>query len=189
MTTVRFSKLVADAGTPKAHTLWGAPDQDHEFQLARKAHRVLTVQQHNTGTKADIGIVGYHEKPESVLLIFPKSLRKFEGCDVVGIKYDLLKEEQPSDAAVSRQKVAKKSAPKRRSKAKAPTQKFAALRLFTPPENGEGKNDESTRPETTTAENDQGALNELTGEVRKALKKLENGNAVAAYKILEKAIS
>lgn len=88
MKTVRFSQLVKSAGRPVFHTLWSSPENDREFQQAVKKARVLTIHQGNVGQKADFGTVGFHADPLSQFLIFPRSLRKFEGLRVVGIKYD-----------------------------------------------------------------------------------------------------
>jgi hypothetical protein len=92
--TVRFTKVVAEAGHPQVVTLWVPPEKDHSFQHALKQHRVMTVHQENVGTRADFGEIGYTAGDRSALLIFPKSLKAFEGARVIGVKYDKI--ENPS---------------------------------------------------------------------------------------------
>lgn len=89
MKTVRFTQVVEAAGRPEPYTLWMEPKDDPVFQRALKAHRVLSVHQETVGTKADYGEVGFNGV-KGELLIFPKSLRRFAGRRVVGVKYDLL---------------------------------------------------------------------------------------------------
>lgn len=90
--TVRFTQVVEHSGEPRVHTLWLPPAQDAELQRAQKAHRVMTVQPAAPGGKADVGEVGLNAragKPAQVL-VFPKSLKRFEGARIVGIKFELV---------------------------------------------------------------------------------------------------
>lgn len=87
--TVRFLKVVEAAGKPQAHTLWGGLDSDAEFQRAVKARRVMTIRQANVGTKKDFGLVGFSQEGPAQFLVFPRSLKPFEGRRVIGINYDL----------------------------------------------------------------------------------------------------
>ena len=50
----------------------------------------MTVYQGSGTTKADYGIVGFAEGSSRQFLLFPKTLKSFEGKRVVGIKYNLL---------------------------------------------------------------------------------------------------
>jgi hypothetical protein len=90
--TVRFTQVVQQSGQPQVHTLWLPPDQDPELQRAEKAHRVMTIEHGATGTKADVGTVGFERSAakHAQFLIFPKSLKRFDGARVIGIKFDLV---------------------------------------------------------------------------------------------------
>src|SRR6478672_2060777 len=48
--TVRFGEVVDNAGKPEPYTLWQKPATDRHFQSALKNHRVMTIQQSETGT-------------------------------------------------------------------------------------------------------------------------------------------
>lgn len=90
--TARFSNVVAKAGRPEAHVSWVKPETDSVLQSAQKQHRVLSVHQQLRGAKKDYGVVGVEEASDRQhgvqYLIFPKSIRAFEGQHVVGIQYD-----------------------------------------------------------------------------------------------------
>jgi len=86
--TVRFSEVVENGGTPEPYTLWQKPAADRHFQSALKNHRVMTVQQSESG--AEFGMIGFKQTKTASYLIFPKSLKRFEGKRIVGIKWDLV---------------------------------------------------------------------------------------------------
>jgi hypothetical protein len=86
--TLRFAKLVEAAGQPHVLTLWTEPGKDSELQKAVRENRVLTVEQPPTGTKKDLGKIGFHRDANVSYLIFPKRLPKQSETKVVGIKYD-----------------------------------------------------------------------------------------------------
>jgi hypothetical protein len=90
MKTARFSDVVAKSGRPEVHLTWTAPASDPVLQHAAREHRVMTVHQHLRGAKKDFATVGLEPAPEAQYLVFPKSLRTFDGSRVVGIRYDLL---------------------------------------------------------------------------------------------------
>jgi hypothetical protein len=116
--TVRFTEVVKRSGRPQVHTLWLPPDKDPELQRAQKAQRVMTIEPGSSGTKADVGTVGFQRDAKlGQFLIFPKSLKPFDGARVVGIKFDLIA--QPKLAAVDPLKHSKVS-PRRRGAHKAP---------------------------------------------------------------------
>src|SRR5688572_18920909 len=92
--TVRFSQVVKRGGEPETYLVLKKPAQDKTLQAAIKAHRVMTVFQETVGTKTDHGKVGFEEGRSRQYLVFPKSIRAFEGRKVVGIKYDLLSSEE-----------------------------------------------------------------------------------------------
>jgi hypothetical protein len=101
--SARFAALVKEAGQPHVVTLWTRPEEDREFMKAVRDHRVLTVRQENTGARKDHGEVGFTADAQSsnLYLVFPKSIKDFEGKRVVGIKYDLLAEAKPRGPVAS----------------------------------------------------------------------------------------
>jgi hypothetical protein len=86
--TKRFTDVIDAAGRPAVYTLWQKPSQDKHLQSQIKNHRVMTVQQSETGT--DFGMVGLKETKGARYLIFPKSLKRFENNRIVGINWDLV---------------------------------------------------------------------------------------------------
>jgi hypothetical protein len=87
--TARFAVVVEKCGTPEVYTLWQKPTADRHFQSLLKNHRVMTVQQSESGT--DFGVAEYCKRPGAIYLAFPKSLKRFEGKRIVGIDWELLK--------------------------------------------------------------------------------------------------
>jgi hypothetical protein len=195
--TVRFSQIVAAAGRPRAHTLWVAPDRDPEFKRARAAHRVMTIA-HLAG-RTDAGIVGFDPKQgASEFLIFPKSLKAFEGARVVGVKFDLV--EQPK-LGVAKAGAWKGPAPRKGATKKAKPAKlfvFPSAKQRTEPKSETGKAEiaEAKKPEPKPAPKPPPAPESrpepdaahLVREIRSALKELEAGKSVAAYRRLENAL-
>ena len=90
MGTVRFSKIVETAGKPSVHLLWMEPAKDRVLQKAMNANRVMTVHQDPVDKRTDFGVVGFQKGIPGQILIFPRSLERFAGKRVVGVKYDLL---------------------------------------------------------------------------------------------------
>lgn len=86
--TVRFAQVVEKAGKPHQHITWTAPDKDPELAKAAKAHRLVTLHQNLRGPKKDYGTVGLHVGDHAQFLIFPKSVRAFDGRRVIAIDYD-----------------------------------------------------------------------------------------------------
>ena len=86
---VRFADVVENAGAPEPYTLWQKPAADRHFQSALKNHRLMTIQQSDTGT--EFGMVGFKQSKTASYLVFPKSLKRFEDKRIVGIKWDLVK--------------------------------------------------------------------------------------------------
>lgn len=86
--TVRFALVVEKAGAPEVYTLWQKPTADRYFQSLLKKHRVMTIQQSESGT--DFGLVEFCERKGATYLLFPKSLKRFAEKRVVGINWDLL---------------------------------------------------------------------------------------------------
>jgi hypothetical protein len=87
--TVRFADVVEKSGKPEPYTLWQKPAADRHFQSALKNHRVMTIQQTDSGT--EFGVVGFKQSKTASYLLFPQSLKRFENKRVVGINWDLVK--------------------------------------------------------------------------------------------------
>src|ERR1044071_1035012 len=98
MGTLRFSELVKRHGQPEIKTLWTKPESDASFMRAVKQDRVLTLFQEPSSKHKDSGEIGFHQKPYASYLIFPKALEESKGAKVIGIKYDLIREPEISDA-------------------------------------------------------------------------------------------
>jgi hypothetical protein len=99
--TTRFSQVVAKSGKPEVYLTLIAPAKDRHLQSAIKAHKVMTLRQDNAGSKVDRGEIGFEEGPERQYLIFPRSLQRFTGQKVVGIKYDLITEPEISKSQLA----------------------------------------------------------------------------------------
>jgi hypothetical protein len=84
--TVRFDQIVEKCGPPEVYTLWQEPKSDRHFQMLLKNGRAMTIQQTNAGT--DFGVVGFVKRKGARYLVFPKSLKRFEGDRIVGIKWE-----------------------------------------------------------------------------------------------------
>ena len=124
MKSVRFSQVVKAAGRPVTHLQLASPKKDPVLQSAVKRHRLMTIHQRSTGHAADYGSVGYDGEARGELLVFPRSLSRFSGKRVVGVKYELL--EQPANATAPR-KVKKAPARKKLAAKKNYTAFLAAL--------------------------------------------------------------
>jgi hypothetical protein len=129
--TVRFTQVVERSGKPQVHTLWLPPDKDPELQRAEKAHRVMTVESGVAGGKTDVGRVGFNAGTgnPAQFLIFPKSLKRFEGARVVGIKFDLVA--QPEFASTDALRRAANAKPHRNAR-KAATARISASQAVPP---------------------------------------------------------
>lgn len=86
--SIRFSIVVKKCGKPHSVTLWGKPDKT--FTTVIREERIMTVSLQTVGSKKDFGIVGFDQHKNASYLVFPKSLKKFKGIRVVGIKYELI---------------------------------------------------------------------------------------------------
>jgi hypothetical protein len=101
VSTVRFSKVIEACGKPDIHLLLIDPAKDKTLQAAIKSDRVMTLYQESGST--DHGIVGFEQGRSRQFLVFPKSLKPFNGQRIVGIKYELLE-----DAPIPEKEAAKK---------------------------------------------------------------------------------
>lgn len=177
MKTVRFSQVVEKCGKPEVYLPLSKADP--ALKKAVAAHKVMTLLSETHGSKNDYGEVGFREKAHGQFLIFPRSLKPFEGMRVVGIKYSLLKgAEEPSPHAKKPVKASKKKA----TKAKPSPKKTKTV------ENEEGEQDgvhDKIVAFPRQEEEDADYVEELKGYARKALAALEKGNQVAAYNLLK----
>lgn len=208
--TVRFTKVIDEAGKPEIHLFWGDPASDTVFQRALKSHRVMTIRQENVGSKKDFGLVGFSQETSAQFLIFPRSLKAFEGQRVVGINYEIF-DPPPRPRSPSADHTVKKKAPRKSVQAavdtprgsKAPTSRaIAAKNTPTPPKSDAddtvshalpvkenphppseviSKKGEATVTPKTALDSAQ-----LLKDVRKAMAELEAGKTVLAFRRLEK---
>ena len=206
--TVRFAQIVERSGQPQVHTLWLPPEKDPELKRAQKAHRVMTVMP-GGGGKTDVGFIGFdpaHPK-NGQFLIFPKSLKAFEGARVVGIKFDLVAQPKLAkatalkNAAVPVRQSARRTSPpsadpagkRRRRRTTNDDDKIVSFgpppaASYRPP----AQLPRSIAPSTVAAKATRhrpAATRTLIREVRAAMKELKTGKSVAAYQRLERAVS
>jgi hypothetical protein len=87
--TARLAQVIEKADKPEVYTLWQKPAQDRHFQSQLKNNRVMTIQQSDSGT--EFGMAGFKERKGAIYLVFPKSLKQFENCRIVGINWDSVK--------------------------------------------------------------------------------------------------
>lgn len=192
-TTVRFTQVVERSGRPHPHTLWLAPEKDPELMRAISAHRVMMIEPGSSGGKTDFGMVGFDasEAAGAQILIFPKSLKPFEGARVVGIKFDLMEQPTLENARGPSTKLS------RRRTALTSRSAGRTARTTPPIQPAPRVSPKSSEPPAPEPEHEKKTPNELrvTGdsglmrEVRAAIKELEGGKAVAAYKRLQRAVS
>jgi hypothetical protein len=86
--TARFSEVVERCGAPEVYTLWLPPEKDRKFQTLLKNHRIMTIQQSDSGT--EFGVAEYCERKGATFLAFPKSLKRYAEKRIVGIKWELV---------------------------------------------------------------------------------------------------
>jgi hypothetical protein len=89
---VRFGDLVRHAGRPEVATLWTDPKRDSSFTKAIRQNRILTVLRKPTTKRTDYGMIGFHEEPQAMYLVFPRPLPQGQDSHVIGINYQLLDE-------------------------------------------------------------------------------------------------
>lgn len=183
MKSVRFSEVVEHSGRPQVHALWIAPEEDPEFQRVRKADRVMTIEPRGHG-KADCGVVGFDANRQrgSQILVFPKSLKRYDGREVVGIKFDLV--EQP--ATESGGNPAGWKPPERKRRGAKPRGPQHATKTAREPAAAEHPLKHAPRARSA-ARHVPPASSPLLRAVHAALEELREGKAVAAYQRLERA--
>jgi hypothetical protein len=177
MKTERFASIVQDVGKPIAHLLLIAPEKDKVLQVAVKTHRVVTVHQNLTGGKADYGTVGFETGGACQYFIFPKSLSKFQGARIVGIKYDLLNNGTPKSRVKPAKPAAREPVRTKVPKKKTKRQEIPSEKLVN-----------FTKPELEEPDEEVEAVQELKTQVRRAMDALEQGKQVAAFNLLKRII-
>src|SRR5215831_17506162 len=95
--TIRFGDLVRNSGRPQTVTLWTDPKKDGSMQRAIQTNRVLTVIQEPTSKHKDYGLIGFHQKPSALYLVFPRPLPQDSDSRVIGINYQLIEEPEATD--------------------------------------------------------------------------------------------
>jgi hypothetical protein len=178
MKAVRFSKVVDVSGRPETHLIFTEPSEDKELLAAIKAERVMTVYQATVGNTTDRGEIGFVPGNSRQFLVFPKSLKKFKGRSVVGIKYDLIqvpdvpKSERAGPVHLPKRKA--RPLPKRRNvpaSQRTPTDDL-------PPARRQGD----------AADLDSDGIKKLKNQVRRAMKLLEKGKQIAAFDLLKEVV-
>jgi hypothetical protein len=173
---VRFTKVVEKAGEPEAHLVLVAPGQDRVLRTATKEHRVMTLFQETVGQKTDRGIVGFEAGTNRQFLIFPKSLRAFEGKQVVGIKYELIKVKEVPKS--------QRAAPPKEPRPPKKPQRVEPEEVPQQPAREVAKEEtEERRGDRRSSE-----ISEIKRKVRRAMKMLEQGKAVAAFNLLKEIV-
>ncbi len=193
--TVRFSEVVKVAGQPEPYTLWQAPEENGAFGKALREHRVMTIRG-GAGSQTDYGEIGYTKDRTSQLLLFPKSLKAFEGKRVVGIKYDLLgsapDKKQPEAQAPRK--------PRKEAPSSSPTPAPVAEEKRTPtavepkkmiqfpnsPRSAPPKPAPPTQRQDRSKPDD--AITVMKKGIQEALNALSQDRSVTVYKILEKLL-
>ena len=84
----RFTEVVEKCGEPQSYTLWRKPTDDPQLKKLLAQNRIMTIRR---GAGADFGEVGFHKAESTIYLQFPKSLKRWEGQRIVGIKWELVK--------------------------------------------------------------------------------------------------
>lgn len=188
MKSVRFSKVVEKSGRPEVYLLMSETDPD--FHKAVEADKIMSLSGEAHGSGTEYGTVGYDKKRHGQLLLFPKSLKSFADAKIIGVKYDLLAEERPSDE--------KEPATTRKKSVKKPKEKTPKHPVPVKPaaEKATKKKKADPKPKAKKLipfpagkiENDGDEDDHLKLYVRQAMRALEKGNSVAAYNILKRII-
>jgi hypothetical protein len=188
MKTVRFTAVVAQAGAPQVHALWLAPGKDPALKRAVRECRVMTIHQMLRGAKKDYGTVGLQTDSSTQVLVFPKSLRQFGEARIVGIDYGLIIRPDPKDPVTveSLKPPAAKPVPNKKPPYARKSGVEPALRA------GSARAERGLRPPAPKAKPVAKpppkpkplSRDELLAEIRRAVRELKAGQAVAAYERL-----
>jgi hypothetical protein len=213
VSTVRFSKVLEACGKPDIHLLLIDPAKDKTLQAAIKSDRVMTLYQQSGGT--DHGVVGFEQGRSRQFLVFPKSLKAFDGQRIVGIKYDLLEEapvteKEPAKKEPVKQadEIERESAPARKA---SESPKRADRHVPTVVSKSAPARDKESRPAKEKTEDQESSkaasedkvvefhkpepveepaaehddINALKSKVREAMGALEQGKQVVAFNLLK----
>jgi hypothetical protein len=174
--TTRFTAIVEAVGHPDVHVLLTAPENDKVLQSAIKENRVMTIEQGRSRGKMDRGFIGFSPGQSRQLLVFPKSLARFAGSNVVAINYDLLEQ---GDARVPSRSSSKTPAIKQKEKPaeKRKTQPSSLAKIipFTSP---------AAPPPPEPVEPAQ----DLQSKLQNAIDSLAQGKRDAALKLLKRIL-
>lgn len=190
--TARFSDVVKNCGKPEVYLPLFNPAADKDFQGRLRAVKVMTVHQEAVGTKTDYGEIGYTGDRKGTLLIFPQTLKAYEGKRIVGIKYDELAR-SPAAPAAPKRKVPAPTFKVVGEKPEAVLLKTVPARAVETPKEAPREKTRRTPPrkfesrppgETTSA----AKVGQLQAAIAEALEALGNDRPVAAYKILQKVV-
>lgn len=201
MKTVRFSKIIEGSGKPETHLVLTDPKKDKELQAAVKADRVMTVFQGAVGNKMDRGEIGFELGRARQFLVFPKSLKKFKGKSVVGIKYDLIHSrdlpnpERAAPVQAPKRQNTKKQLQKRAPKKPASEKKIARKqepktlrKVVRAPAHKKDTNIVPFPARETSRDDASEEVTSLKNQVRRAMKSLEGGKQVAAFNLLKRIV-
>ncbi|MBV9010094.1 MAG: hypothetical protein JO354_13165 [Verrucomicrobia bacterium] len=86
--TARFAEVVERCGEPQTYTVWQKSADDPQLKKLVAQNRIMTIRR---GAGADFGEVGFHEAKSTIYLQFPKSLKRFAGQRIIGIKWEHVK--------------------------------------------------------------------------------------------------
>lgn len=102
MKTARFKKVVDVGGKPKTYLPFLPADEDATLTSALNENRIMSISRTLVGQRKDFGLVGLESGKGNQILIFPKSLKSFEGCRIVAIDYSLVDEALEGSAKPAR---------------------------------------------------------------------------------------
>lgn len=161
-------------------------ETDADFQKALHADKIMSLSDDSHGAGTEFGTVGYDKKRKGQLLLFPRSLKAFEGMKIVGIKYDLFSEDPSSELMSKKEPKAKKSA-KKKSKG-SPAKKSLSSQVIKKTEKPPpAKVIHFPKPKVDEDDEDE-SVRELKGYARQAMRALEKNNSVSAYNLLKRII-
>ena len=183
MKTVRFAQVVQKAGRPEVYLLLTKDDPD--FKKALQVQRVMSLLGESHGAKTGYGVVGYEEKKRPQVLVFPRSLKAFEGCRVVGIKYDLFSEAEKTSGEKRNEPKAREAPPKRPVKA---AKKPALRKRKAYAHQGTAPAKVIPFPQREKADKEEDSVSALKAYARQAMRALKKNNSVAAYNLLKRII-
>jgi len=171
---MRFATVVNKSGKPDVHLVLVPPQNDASLQKAIKSHRVMML--HQSGP-SDFGTVGFENGVAGQILVFPRSLKPFEGTRIVGIRYELLADApaphvKPAATAIKPTAKARRKQPTPIPDS-PPTEKVVAFRR--PP------------PLSDDHEENQRVM-ELEAGIGHAMEMLEAGREVAAFNVLKRLV-